>query len=123
MNRELDADCARALGKTVIVDYETISGEQVPVGWWDGPKDDEGANPILHYSDDYAASRLLEDEIERRGLQEQYILALGDVVTTTDSIVKDMLRLASESEILLYWRILRATPEQRAWAFLEAIKA
>lgn len=71
---------------------------------------------------DPTAIRIVEDEIERRGLQERYALALADVVTTGSSIVDDMTLLHEEGEIMLLWQLLRATPEQRCRAALRAIK-
>lgn len=53
---------------------------------------------------------MLEDEIERRGLEDDYIRALLAIV------------IPDGGSVLAFWRILRATPEQRARAFLEATK-
>jgi len=53
---------------------------------------------------------VLEDEIERRGLQEKYVTILLALIDPDPYTTNE------------YWAILRATPEQRAQAFLEAIK-
>jgi hypothetical protein len=62
-----------------------------------------------------SAARLLEDEIERRGLHGPYIGALltemGQPHTYHPSI-----------EIDIKWALLRATPEQRARAFLAVME-
>jgi len=63
------------------------------------------------WSERHEDARMLEDEIERRGLQEKYIYALMPTYHHFDS--------ASPHEL---FNLLRATPEQRARAFLEAIK-
>ena len=55
-------------------------------------------------------SALLEDEIERRGLSADYVSAIIDIVRP-------------ESGGKLVWAVIRATPEQRARAFLEAMNA
>lgn len=68
---------------------------------------------IPSYVDDYNDARLLEDEIERRGLVKEYIFALDKLVTYP----------AEESWQGYRWGILRATPEQRARAFLTAVGA
>lgn len=57
------------------------------------------------------AARLLEDEIERRGLQERYIQALDKVVTYERREGWEWFR----------WAILRATPAQRRDAALRAV--
>ena len=50
---------------------------------------------------------LLEEEIERRGLQKVYMDALADA---TDAIPFD--------SVCYPWSLIRATPEQRARAFV-----
>lgn len=64
-------------------------------------------------STDIESARMLEDEIERRGLQEPYVYALGKIIGMRD--INDWLEAED------WWRFLRATPEQRARAFLEAV--
>jgi hypothetical protein len=71
---------------------------------------------VMHVEDDFISnSRLLEDEIERRGLEEQYVRALYQE-----------LQLAIEEAAPRTWYVgwddifslIRATPEQRCRAFL-----
>lgn len=59
----------------------------------------------------------IEDEIERRGLWKQYVLALLYIVCEARQI--DALH---EDEELYQWLLIRATPEQRERAFLKAIE-
>lgn len=92
MSKELDAECARALG------YAEALGEVPP------------------FSTNQDAANALEDEIERRGLQDAYIDALIDA-TNTPSLSLD---IWPSTDAL--WRFMHATPEQRARAFLAAIK-
>jgi len=63
------------------------------------------------FSTSYTDVRLLEDEIERRGLWQQYIGVLLDILNSYD-----------RPSMVDIWAIIRATPEQRARAFLEAVK-
>jgi hypothetical protein len=65
---------------------------------------------LCDWTDDSEKSVLLEDEIERRGLQKRYMDALA---STTNAMPFD--------NVLYPWSLIRATPEQRARAFLEAI--
>jgi hypothetical protein len=69
---------------------------------------------IPAYSTDPAAARLVEDEIERRGLQEPYVRALvGGAEEATHRLwycgVDDL------------WRVATATPEQRCRAALAVV--
>lgn len=64
---------------------------------------------LCDWTDDFE-SLFLEDEIERRGLQKRYMDALA---STTNAMPFD--------NVLYPWSRIRATPEQRARAFLEAI--
>jgi hypothetical protein len=57
------------------------------------------------------AVRLMEDEIERRGLQELY-----------SEILHYMCASFSDSFQMARWKVLRATPEQRCRAALRAVK-
>jgi hypothetical protein len=62
---------------------------------------------VQHIIDDalngsVVAARLLEDEIKRRGLQERYIYELERIIVSRD-----------------HWEYIRATPEQRAQAFVK----
>ena len=69
-------------------------------------------SPILHYTTDQTAVRLVDDEIERRGLQEPYIQALDKLVTYEHE----------SGWVWFRWGILRATPEQRCQAAVIAIR-
>ena len=66
---------------------------------------------LCDWTDDSEKSVLLEDEIERRGLQIEYSLAIARLLSF------DMKEFSLDDA----WLLLRATPEQRARAFLEAI--
>lgn len=57
------------------------------------------------------AARQLEDEIERRGLEYSYVRSLVNLVAVDTAPGSDGER----------WALIRATPEQRAKAFLQAI--
>ena len=59
---------------------------------------------LLPYSTDHTAVRLVEDEIERRGLVGPYVKALYAIVGKQGS-----------------WSLIRATPEQRCAAALRAV--
>ena len=65
---------------------------------------------VPYYSTDHTAARLLEDDIEARGLQQQYETALIEATGATyfDYGVVDV------------WPLIRATPEQRCRAYLKA---
>lgn len=65
---------------------------------------------LCDWADNPEKSALLEDEIERRGLSADYVSAIIDIVRP-------------ESGEKLVWAVIRATPEQRARAFLEAMNA
>lgn len=65
---------------------------------------------LMHAQEgDFDAARWLEDEIEQRGLQEAYCRALAHQYSGV--LLRDYT-----------WALLRATPEQRARAFVEATK-
>jgi hypothetical protein len=65
-----------------------------------------------------ASVRLLEGEIERRGKLNEYVYALA-------AIVLDPWQAGGEWPFELFpqdvWLLVRATPEQRARAFLKAV--
>lgn len=63
-------------------------------------------------SNSHDAARYLENEIERRGLQEEYINALLPNYHSFEPM--------SKAEL---FALLRATPAQRAMAFLSVTKA
>jgi hypothetical protein len=91
--RALDAALARAMG------------------WAGYPQVSSGGVPA--YSTNPTAIRLAEDEIERRGLQDEYMTALFEIVFNAS-----FEQYVNTHEI---WRIIRATPEQRARAALAAL--
>ena len=103
MSNEFDIACAKAMGwepyRTDGVDYYKVSPTAMMLATEFEP------------SSDLESARLLEDEIERRGLQEKYLVVLHEVVGAKwiDYGVMDV------------WSIFRATPEQKARAFLAAI--
>jgi hypothetical protein len=88
------------------------------MGWTDYPLC--LPNCVTYYgpppvSTDHTAARLLEDEIERRGKVSDYAGALAEMVGVGDDFWYD----ATGGDV---WQIIRATPEQRARAFLEAVE-
>ena len=58
-------------------------------------------------------AKILEDEIARRGLREPYCMALWEA-TGIDG--------AADFETSLGWPLIRATPEQRARAFVKVVE-
>lgn len=83
----------------------------------DGPQSDcpihgRQPNALQRYSTDPTATRQVEDEIERRGLQQRYTVLLSQ-------------RLMDFSGWLSWrdsWALIRATPEQRCRAALDAVR-
>lgn len=122
--RELDAACARAMGQT---DFTH------PGFFWEEGTMDDGKDrwsgfycPRCHtsearkdrpcvrcYSTNSVAARLLEDEIERRGMRLIYIHALLQTALSSFR--------GQNTGSDLHWALIRATPEQRARAFLDAV--
>lgn len=73
-----------------------------------------GEQQVLpHFSDNPEAARLLEDEIERRGLQMPYMDALLSLCPLVGYAG------INNPEDHNAWLLIRTTPEQRARAFLE----
>lgn len=68
--------------------------------------------PNFRHIDSLTDARWLEDVIEARGLQRQYMNILANVI---DAMPFD--------DVLFQWTLIRATPEQRAQAFIAAINA
>lgn len=66
---------------------------------------------VLAEHGDSDVARMLEDEIERRGLEEEYARAMMRIIYQVG------FKNYAHSQYLL----IRATPEQRAKAFREAI--
>jgi hypothetical protein len=119
MNRELDVQCAKLLGWTGIqADCYTPTGKDwcgtnpERTGGWDG----HGRTYIPHYSVRPEAARILEEEIERRGLKDTYINELIDACAGQAITMLDDLTFAD------LWSLIRATPEQRAQAFVTACR-
>lgn len=101
MSDELDKACARAMGWG---DTPYVIGMYNPAGQLDA---------VPQFSTDANDARLLEDEIERRGLQSRYIahlmlLVLGKATPIT----------GSEPAV---WAALRAKPDERARAFRNTV--
>lgn len=67
---------------------------------------------------DHAAAAQLEDEIERRGLEREYTQALLTILADGSEAAADSTHITQMEA----WELLRATPEQRAQAFLKAIE-
>lgn len=114
MSRGLDAACAKALGwANVAPDCHVHDGKD-----WCGTDPSgtggyygTGRKIVPHFSTDRAAAVVLENEIQRRGLQERYVEALYPLVGAWQFGM-------STAE---QWLLIRATPEQKCKAFLEAV--
>lgn len=109
MSWELDEACMRAMGW----EYKPrFPGDTT--GYW---RASDGETVISedrpHFSTDPDAARLLEESIEWRGreTQAEYVFALADRLFTEDS----------EWGTSHVWKMIRATPEQKARAFLEVV--
>lgn len=101
--RELDAEVARALfgSKPIVRDGKVCV------------LFDEDDCP--HYSTDPAAVRQVEDEIERRGLQDPYVMHLCAELECE--------ALFEENPHRAVWLLLRATPAERCRAAVRAVHA
>lgn len=83
---------------------------------WEKPNGERmTAADLPQFSSRPVASGWLLDEIEQRSLQDRYLMALSH-------ILKDI-PLPYDKGVMppFLWLVLRATPEQRARAFLKAI--
>jgi hypothetical protein len=112
--RELDAQVAHAMG------YSPCGCGNPTCDLWEPPAhldDGGGYPPVPHFATDPVAARLLEDEIERRGwpMQWRYVSALWASVGCAGHNGEGPNIWKEE------WLLIRATPEQRVRAFLEAI--
>lgn len=108
---DLDIQCVEALG------WERVSTE--PPRWTDKDHRDLWLIDVPLFSIDPAAARLLEDEIERRGLEYEYIRALNAVL---DTLLRDCPGSDIEHvDLDDLWSILHASPEERARAFLATL--
>lgn len=103
-NRDIDAACARALGKPWTKPTHGRCCTCQDCGW-------DHDNCQCGYSEDHEKARLLEDEIERRGLQYKYM----------DWLMAFTSLCSNEND--QHWALIRATPEQKARAFLKAVEA
>jgi hypothetical protein len=72
---------------------------------------------LPHYTADLTAARLVEDEIERRGLQSVYAVHLMTLLCGGWAN-NEGLYILEEDDL---WTLLRATPEQRCRAALRAM--
>lgn len=117
-SRDLDARVAeRVMGwcqeTSHITPKATVTSWRAPAGTLPIPYllNFFGDIPLL--SADPAAARLVEDEIERRGLWRAYtealLLAVIDLPPGVDTIFEG-------------WALIRATPEQRCRAALAAVE-
>ena len=105
MSNELDAACARALGwinlRTAVLYTKPYLGQ---------PPGETRHVLIPQFSTDPVAALLLEHEIERRGLHDAYIDSLLPSYHSFEPLTRAEL-----------FALLRATPEQKARAFLAAL--
>lgn len=99
--REIDEQIARALGLNPEMHHGSM------LCFWDA---DEWFI-VPYYTEDDEVARQLEDEIERRGLQETYV----------EYLIARVIPTRSDWDAHSAWALIRATPEQRARAFLEAV--
>lgn len=96
---------------------EHVMGETVDPSsraWQDGY-----LNEGTYYTTDHAAARDVEDEIERRGLKQEYLRALIDDVAPI--MFQDAYENFRDDAYDGLWAFTRATPEQRCKAALRAI--
>ncbi len=98
MGSELLVQCARTMGLTQLPNGHWID----PTGYWWGERESVDTPTFV---------QVLENEIERRGLQELY----AEFLHRQTFQWNDTLPMSR-------WHAIRATPEQRARAFLEAMK-
>lgn len=111
MNEALDEQCAEALG------WVRRYSPDPTIYAWERPDGERVTRSMLPaFSTDRTAVMLLEDEIERRGLQDKYLIAISRIL--------DDLPLPYEKGVMppFLWQLLRATPEQRARAFLKVAR-
>lgn len=75
---------------------------------------------VMHVEDDFISNpRLLEDEIERQHLRADYMEALEDILGIDVYHGPNGFEgLSIDAE----WALLRATPEQKARAFLAVVE-
>ena len=143
MSRELNEACARALGYTTLWAEDSAFGPSLYLHDAGAIRESESVTANCHllgarwerlrvdgevgeyfvrlcpaFSENHEAARLLEDEIERRGLWGVYLTALIKLLNIHgDRTWFDWDREWVHAVAIM----LRATPEQRARAFLEAV--
>lgn len=102
--RALDAAVAeRVMGRlTAIDDY----GNLVSIAAGEDPNDDD-APLVPHYSTSHDAVATVRAEIERRGLERQFLSEMIAIVGYTEWTA---------------WRIINASPEQQCRAALKAVE-
>lgn len=88
---------------------EHVIGRNPDTGWH--ALDEWGEIP--RYEGRIEDAQLVEDEIEKRGLETKYISCLQEIVWNGEYSEHDY-------PLELKWRLLRATPEQRCLAALRA---
>lgn len=109
-NLELDIQCA-----------ERLTGHKIPKGAIVNPGTvmyTKHAYFVGHFSSDLNAARWLEDEIEKRGLQHAYVSALMGILLNDPG---NAFWIDPTSDEI--WSLIRATPEQRARAFLTTLSS
>lgn len=107
--REKDAFVAQAMGYEVI----TVTSELQTIRH----RITGATRVLLHFTLEYQAARLVEEEIERQNLVDRYIEALVDILETGNTnIYGDQWEITSAALFL----IRRATPDQICRAALVA---
>ena len=101
----------------------TLHLNNTPTGeallYCEGP--DGGRLGLPAYTTDIVAARLVEDEIERRGLVDAYIDALAVLIDPNGNDISIFDTIIEMNGRRALWALLRATPEQRCWAALRAM--
>lgn len=108
-DRTLDMQCAVLLG------WEYCPPNVRGIGWVN-PEKTKIQGEVPRFSEDAAAARLLEDEIEKRGKGFAYINTLSQIVPGADWIPFE------NWGITQVWAILRAPLAHRARAFVEVMR-
>lgn len=138
MSRELDEQCARALGYATLWAEDSVFGPSLYLHDAGAVRESDSVTTNAHllganwerlrvgdainwylvrlcpaFSESHEAARILEDEIERRAAQVAYLDALVEIVLP---YVHYELKTAD------IWRVLRATPEEKCRAFLKTVE-
>lgn len=125
MPTELDIQCAKALGYTVyhydkdyaencyyqLVDRQLNPVVSFPFRAGEQKTEAEAWDDAPEFSINRDATSLLEDEIERRNLPLTYLDCLAGIAAPS----------INREDWRVWWGVVRATPDQKARAFLEAI--